>query len=57
MKMLTERMTASNIIMQEHEIQFRAEKVWRDMKKARINLDFKAPEAIMEEKQRPNVAN
>ena len=37
MKMLRERMIASNIILQEHELKYKVEKAWREVKKAGIN--------------------
>ena len=37
MKMLKERMIASNIILQEHELKYKVEKAWREVKKAGIN--------------------
>ena len=38
MKMLQERMRANNIILQDHEIKYKTEKAWRDVKKAGLNF-------------------
>ena len=43
MKMLKERMKASNIILQDHELKYKAEKAWRDVKRAGIILNSTAP--------------
>ena len=45
MKMLKERMKASNSILQDHELKYKAEKAWRDVKRAGIILNFIAPVA------------
>ena len=38
MKMLQERMRANNIILQNHELKYKTEKAWRDVKKAGLNF-------------------
>ena len=43
MKMLQERMKANNIILQDHELRYKTEKAWRDVKKAGIILNYIAP--------------
>ena len=43
MKMLKERMKANNIILQDHELKYKAEKAWRDVKRAGIVLNSIAP--------------
>ena len=51
MKMLKERMVASNIILQEHELKYKVEKAWREVKKAGINPSAIIPETGMLERQ------
>ena len=43
MKMLKERMKANNIILQDHELKYKAEKAWRDVKRAGIILNSIVP--------------
>ena len=51
MKMLKERMIASNIILQEHELKYKVEKAWREVKKAGINPSAIIPVPGMLERQ------
>ena len=51
MKMLKERMIASNIILQEHELKYKVEKAWREVKKAGINPSAIIPGTGMLERQ------
>ena len=43
MKMLKERMKANNIILQDHELKYKAEKAWRDVKREGIILKSIVP--------------
>ena len=43
MKMLKERMKVAGVILQEHELKYKAEKAWRDVKRAGINLNSIIP--------------
>ena len=45
MKMLKERVKATGIILQDHELKYKAEKAWRDVKRAGIVLNPIAPVA------------
>ena len=51
MKMLRERMIASNVILQEHELKYKVEKAWREVKKAGINPSAIIPGTGMVERQ------
>ena len=41
--MLKERVKAAGITLQDHELKYKAEKAWRDVKRAGINLNSIAP--------------
>ena len=43
MEMLKERVRANGITLQEHEFKYKAEKAWRDMKRAGLALNSIAP--------------
>ena len=43
MKMLKERVRAAGITLQDHELKYKAEKAWRDVKRAGINLNSIIP--------------
>ena len=45
MKMLKERVRAAGITLQDHELKYKAEKAWRDVKRAGIVLKSIAPVA------------
>ena len=45
MKMLKERVKATGIILQDHELKYKAEKAWREVKRAGITLNSIAPVA------------
>ena len=45
MKMLKERVTATGIILQDHELKYKAEKAWRDVKRTGLVLNSIDPVA------------
>ena len=45
MKMLKERMRANGIILQDHELKYKAEKAWRDVKRTGLDLNSIVPVA------------